>query len=160
MLIWYMLVGFDSTESCICLGRPRTRRQAHCCSTWHCACQLAFSLIMLCLPPILRPTVYTILSIALMSNFLWEILMMERRTRCMSLQVKVAWPVCAINLGQVADVARAQGPLRIKWGHRCSRPPSYNSTISQVQVYGQTIAPQYVVPGSCLDQGSGSISDL
>ena len=35
----------------------------------------------------------------------------------------------------------AQGPLRIKWGHRCSRPPSYNSTISQVQVYGQTIAP-------------------
>ena len=54
----------------------------------------------------------------------------------------------------------AQGPLRIKWGHRCSRPPSYNSTISQVQVYRQTIAPQYVVPGSCLDQGSGSISDL
>ena len=26
----------------------------------------------------------------------------------------------------------AQGPLRIKWGHRCSRPPTYNSTISQV----------------------------
>ena len=51
LLIWYMLrlVGLDSTESCIC--SPRTRRQAHCCSTWHCTRQLAFPLIMPCLLP-------------------------------------------------------------------------------------------------------------